>query len=125
MTIAEISTLDALKVENACLREANTYLEEQLAWFKRQIFGKRSERIVSNLNHEQLLLEGFENLPAEEAEKKRVAAHERKKPNRNGQDKISLSPDLPVQTTILDIPKEAKICQETGEALVQTTQMSS
>jgi len=94
-------------------------LEEQLAWFKRQIFGKRSEREVSDLNSQQLLFEGFESLAHKEEKKKTVAAHERKKPNRNGQDKITLPDDLPVETTILDIPDEQKVCQETGEPLVQ------
>lgn len=97
-----------------------SHLEEQLAWFKRQIFGKRSERVVKDLNQQQLMLEGFENLEAaKEEEKKTVAAHTRRKPNRNGQDKITLPPDLPIQTTILDIPEEQKICQETGKPLVQ------
>ena len=54
-----------------------------------------------------------------EEEKKTVAAHKRREPNRNGQDKISLPPDLPVETTILDIPEAQKICQETGETLTQ------
>ena len=27
------------------------YLDEQLDWFKRQIFGKKSERIISDLNY--------------------------------------------------------------------------
>lgn len=94
-------------------------LEEQLAWFKRQIFGKRSERVVSDLNEQQLVFEGFESLPTSEKEKKAVAGHERKKPNRDGKDKISLPEDLPVQTTILDIPEEQKVCQETGEPLIQ------
>ena len=94
-------------------------LEEQLAWFKRQFFGKRSEREVSDLNSQQLLFEGFESPAHKEEKKKTVAAHERKKPNRNGQDKISLPDDLPVETTILDIPDEQKVCQETGEPLVQ------
>ena len=66
-------------------------LEEQLAWFKRQIFGKRSERVVSDLNAQQLTFEGFENPSAKEEEKKIVSAHKRRKPNRNGQDKITLS----------------------------------
>ena len=48
-----------------------------------------------------------------------MAAHERKKPNRNGQDKITLPDDLPVQTIVLDIPDEQKVCQETGEPLIQ------
>ncbi len=95
------------------------HLQEQLDWFKRQIFGKRSERVVSNLNSQQLTFEGFENLPIKESEKKTVAAHDRKKPNRDGQDKIALPDDLPVKTTLLDIPEEEKVCKETGEPLVQ------
>ncbi len=94
-------------------------LEEQLAWFKRQIFGKRSERVVSNLNTQQLTFEGFENLASKNEKKKAVAAHERRKPNRDGKDKITLPDDLPVETILLDISAEEKICQETGKALVQ------
>lgn len=94
-------------------------LEEQLAWFKRQVFGKRSERVVSNLNNQQLLFDGFESPSIEEEEKKEVAAHSRKKPNRDGQDKITLPDDLPVETTVIDIPNEEKVCRETGESLVQ------
>ena len=97
-----------------------TYLEEQLAWFKRQIFGKRSERVVANLNSQQLTLEGFDNVQAaDEEQKKTVAPHTRSKPNRKGQDAIALSPDLPVQTTIIDIPEDQKIDAETGIPLVQ------
>jgi transposase len=76
--------------------------------------------VVAQLNQRQLVLEGFENFEApQEEEEKTVAAHKRRKPNRNGQDKITLSPDLPVQTTILDIPEDQKVCSETGETLVQ------
>ena len=100
--------------------QTSHYLEEQLDWFKRQIFGKRSERVVSDLNDRQLVFEGFENLQAlVEKAKETVATHTRRKPKRNGQDKITLPPDLPVQTTIIDIPEEKKICQESGQPLVQ------
>lgn len=58
--------LDALLEERARLIEASDgeikYLLEQLEWFKRQIFGKRSERVVSDLNELQMGFEGFENL---------------------------------------------------------------
>jgi transposase len=94
-------------------------LEEQLAWFKRQVFGKRSERVVSDLNVQQLTFEGFENPNAEKTKKKTIPAHERKTPNRDGKDKITLPDDLPVKTTIIDIPEDEKVCQETGQALVQ------
>lgn len=95
-------------------------LNEQLDWFKRQIFGKRSERVVGELDSKQLFLEGFEELSQpKKSEKKTVLAHERTKPNRNGQDKITLPPDLPVKTIVIDIPDEEKICRETGQPLVQ------
>lgn len=96
------------------------YLEEQLNWLKRQIFGTRSERVISNLNDYQLTLAGFENLETTtKEEKKTIATHTRKKPNRNGQDKITLHPDLPVETITIDIPEEKKVCQETGQPLVK------
>ena len=48
-----------------------------------------------------------------------VPAHERRKPKRLGQDAIQLPEDLPVETIVLDIPEEEKICKETGIALVK------
>lgn len=95
------------------------YLEEQLEWLKRQIFGKKSERIISDLNSEQLAFEGFENVPQEENEKKLILPHERRKPKRNGQDAIKLPSDLPVKTIILDVSEQEKFCKETGTPLVQ------
>ncbi|MCX6779799.1 MAG: IS66 family transposase [Candidatus Magasanikbacteria bacterium] len=127
MQIVDNPVLDQLTDENSDLKtklverdEKIAHLNEQIAWFKRQIFGKRSERVVSDLNAFQMLLEGFENPDApKEPEKKDIPGHKRKKPNRNGQDAITLPADLPVETTILDIPEEEKICKESGEPLVQ------
>jgi hypothetical protein len=61
-----------LTQENKSLDRENQYLKEQLDWFKRQIFGQRSERIVSDLNSQQLEFDGFENIarPHEEERKK-------------------------------------------------------
>lgn len=109
-----------LQVEILDLRNTVAYLTQQLDWFKRQIFGKKSERIVSNPNEEQFLLDGFEEEGTSgEEETQEVPAHKRRKPKRNGQDAITLDPDLPVKTTILDIPEEQKVCQETGASLVK------
>jgi transposase len=102
------------------LQDKIVLLEEQIAWFKRNIFGKRSERVVGDLNNHQLVFEGFENLQTSQEEKKKtIPAHTRSKPNRNGQDKITLPSDLPVKTMVLDVPEDEKVCQETGEPLVQ------
>ena len=120
MNMAQTITFEELEKENQKLHNKIVYLEEQLDWFKRQIFGKRSEKVFSDLNNPQMLLEGFENLWAvEEDKKKTVVAHARHKPSRKGQDKITLPSDLPIKTIILDIPQEDKVCPKTGESLVQ------
>ena len=116
MITAENRPLEPLRTEiinlNAMLVKRDQricYLEEQLAWFKRQIFGTRSEKVVSDVNSEQLTFEGFD-LPNPTKKEKEVAAHTRRTPTRDGQDRITLSPDLPVETTTLDIPEEKKVC---------------
>lgn len=116
---SEFQERETLLSEIATRDQKIHHLEEQLAWFKRQIFGKRSERIVSDVNDQQLTFAGFEKPATEEKKKKTVAEHERSKPNRDGKDKISLPENLPVRTTILDISENEKICQETGQPLVQ------
>ena len=108
------------KTEISSLQNEIIQLKEQLNWFHRQLFGKRSERVVSDINYEQLTFEGFDSPQTDlEKQKEIISAHKRRKPNRNGKDKITLPPDLPVETTILDIPEEQKICKETGQPLVK------
>jgi transposase len=121
-TVDKSMISDVFELQKSLLErdEKIACLEEQIEWFKRQIFGKKSERDVSDLNNEQLMLEGFENLQkSQEDKKKKIQAHERHKPNRDGKDKITIPSDLPVETTILDIPDEQKVCTETGAPLVQ------
>ena len=57
------------------------YLKEQIEWFKRQIFGQKTEKFVEpNQNAHQLLFEGFDKLvPVEDEKKHTVATHERTK----------------------------------------------
>jgi transposase len=116
----QAATIQDLQNEIANLRNSNHYLEEQVAWYRRQFFGPRSEKNVSIVNESQLLLDGFEVLKdSSPEEKQKVPAHERKKPKRNGQAAITLPPDLPVERHVIDIPEEEKICQETGKPLVK------
>lgn len=112
-------SLENLSKENAQLKGEVHYLKEQLEWFRRQIFGKRSEKIVSGPNEFQPEFEGF-NVESNVLEKKQtISAFERSKPNRNGKDKITLPSDLPVERVVLDLPEEEKTCSETGQALVK------
>ena len=128
------ANLHDLQSENALLREQARLLTEQgilfqqqikilteqLEWFKRQLFGKKSEKSVETKNEEQLNFEGFDKLVKVEKEAKQaVPAHERTKPKRNGQDQITLPADLPVERMVLDIPEDQKVCPETGKLLVK------
>lgn len=113
------SQIAQLQLENEQLKRSVAYLTEQLEWFKRQIFGKRSEKIISP-NDTQLIFDGFEALkPDEKPQTRTIEKHERVKPNRNGQDKITLPDNLPVERVVLDLSEEEKICPETGENLVK------
>ena len=113
MTAAANYTVESLEEKIATQHAKILYLEEQLAWFKRQIFGKKSERVV-DVNQEQLQLDGFEAAGQEKTGTQTIPAHERKKRTSTGEDAIKLPDDLPVETTIIDIPEEDKICKETG-----------
>ena len=109
-----------LKNQVVILTTEIAQLKEQINWFQRQLFGKRSERVVPTTNQEQLTFEGFENLQDSlEEQPKIIPAHERRKPNRDGQDTIAFPKDLPVETTILDIPEDQKVSPETGEPLAK------
>lgn len=120
MKTAQTIPYEQLEKENYCLRNEISLLNEQLEWFKRQIFSKRSERVIEKENDSQMIFEGFEDLLEKiPEEKKTIAAHTRSKPNRNGQDAISIPEDLPVESTFLDIPEEKKVCPKTGISLVQ------
>jgi transposase len=126
MTAMQNLSIEQLQNENETLQETVSQcnqkilsLEEQLNWFKKQLFGKRSERDVSHVNAQQLELEGFESLAKDDPQTKAVAAHSRRKPENKGKESIILPKDLPVETVIIDITEEQKICQETGVPLVK------
>ena len=51
--------------ENSVLREENASLQRQLDWFKRQLFGRTSERLLAiDPAVQQSLLSSMEDLPA-------------------------------------------------------------
>jgi len=118
MTATLNLSIEELHNEIAQRDQKIIYLEEQLAWLKRQIFGKKSERVIDT-NQEQLKFDGFEDHNTLKTETRIISAHERKKRTSTGEDTIKLPSDLPVETTVIDIPEEDKICKETGIALKQ------
>jgi len=116
MTAVAKRSIESFEKEITEQRAEILYLKEQIAWFKRQIFGKKSER-VADVDKEQLKFDGFESAVQQKAETQTIPAHERKKRTSTGEDAIKLPDDLPVETIVIDIPEDEKICKETGVAL--------
>jgi transposase len=114
-----MQTVEDLAVENKLLREKIAHLQEQLEWLRRQIFGKKSEHLTPITNSQQIIIPGCEPKEEKSGEKQAVKPHERAKPNRQGQDKVNLPADLPVERIYIDLPPEQKICQETGKPLIK------
>ena len=115
----------SLQKEKISLQQKISSLEERIAWFERQVFGKRSERIVKNLDESHVLyLPGFEEWCKKQEdkevqiEKQQVAAHSRRIHNK-GKDTITFPKDLPVKRIELDLPEEQKVCSETGLPLIK------
>lgn len=112
-----LDLVENLKKENENLQQQVKYLNEQLAWFTKQIFGKRSEKLVPPNPHE-LLLPNFELPPAEEEKKKEVSAHQRTV-NKTNSTKLTFPDNLPIERTIIDLKEEDKICPKTGKPLIK------
>lgn len=119
MLTAQISRQEQLENENKVLRKEVAVLQERLDWFQRQLFGKRSEKIVKDLNQNALYFEGFEPTNEPKTEEKKKITYERRQSKKKGGDRIVIPQDLPVETTIIDIPEEKKVCPETGVPLVK------
>jgi len=101
------------------LNQELTSVKEQLEWFKKQLFGQKAEKFVDK-DPQQLYFEGFDQLvPVVPQGKQTVSSHQRQKRQPNGQDKIKLPANIPIERQVLDIPEESKICPETREPLVK------
>lgn len=104
-------------LEKDQLQKKISYLEEQLEWFKRQIFGKKSERIVES-NEIQLTLLDLKALGTPVETKQEVKGFTRTKRSPDNTS-ISFPEDLPVERTVLDLKAEDKVCSITGRSLVK------
>lgn len=109
-------TYEELLIKCAANEQEIALLKQQVDWFKRQLFGKKSERDVP-LTPDQLLL--FPDMkPLQEEQKvETVTAHTRRKPHVG--DKIAIPNDLPVEQQVIDLPEIEKVCKVTGEPLVK------
>ena len=116
---------ETLEAENKKLREESVLLKEQLDWLIRQIFGKKSEKVIEESEPHPTfpVLDDFFAREKDDDDDVVVAPpnpdKDRKKPKRDGKNSIKLPSDIPVKTTLLDLSEEEKICKETGVSLVK------
>jgi hypothetical protein len=107
---AEPDALLLLMQENAQLREDIRELKHQLAWFKKQMFGSKSEqRIIDNPHQHSLLTEPTQTL--REPPTVTVPAYERGTPKKQRADDcvtdagLRFGPEVPVQVVRLEPPE--------------------
>jgi transposase len=94
-------------------------LKEQLAWFQKQVFGKRSEKIMESSPFQPTLFD----LPSapEPAKEISIPKHIRRSfdDNTKNPTKISFPDDLPVERVVIDLKEDEKICSITGKPLIK------
>lgn len=87
------------------MKAHNTKLEYENAWLKRQIFGSKSERLLSEMD-QAVMLPGFEEDIEAEPEAQTVAEHTRKTREKSGWEQIP--EDIPREDRIIDLPEEKR-----------------
>jgi len=118
--IEELTSENALlKQEVLSLKAQLTRMQEQLSYFQKILFGKKSEKFISN--DAQPLFPGFEALLQSNelpTEKIAVKSHEKQKVSKSPINTITFPEDLPVERIELDVSEKEKIDPETNKPLV-------
>lgn len=111
-------TIESVLEINKSLQDQVAHLTEQLAWFKRQLFGKRSEKLVGASSN-QLSLFDLNSLSNEDVKERPVKGHTRKSTKDKSPNAIAFPDDLPVERTIIDLKDHEKICPLTKKPLIK------
>ena len=108
-------------LENERLKAELQYLREQLVWFKNQLFGSKSEKLI-DIPLDAPLLPGLdlgEEVITETA-KEHVSYDRRKKSkNTKGSYTLELPDDIEIKETVKELPEDERIDSKTGEELVE------
>jgi len=103
---------------NGTINEMTATIEKQegqIAWLTRQIFGRKSERLMDSshpLFPESVEAQGVSDVPAE----KETIIYKREKP---GGKRQAIPDHLPRVDRVYDLPEDQKVCPATGKVLVK------
>lgn len=108
------------------LREQNAALQRQVEWFKRQLFGRKSERRVREPDPQQLSLSGLLTPPVPPADRpppltETVKAYQRRMrfaaADRPEESKLRFDSSVPVQEILLTNPEVADLPPEAYDVI--------
>lgn len=116
--LLKLAQSQAKTIQN--LSDQITILTEQIEWFKRQMFGQKTERFIAT-DSKQLLLEfgdAIEEVAVVEVEALEVQPHIRKTTKAKAESApVSWPDNLPVEELIIDVPLADRIDPITGQEL--------
>lgn len=94
-------------------------LEGRLAWYKRQIFGQKSERVIDTPGDDPDL-PGFDLPSPEKSEHEEidVPGHKRRVKKSKREDALSIPDDLPREEIVHELSGAQLICPKTGKPMV-------
>lgn len=104
------ASLDALKGRTVKLESENEYLRGQLEWFKRQMFGHKTEKLPPGWDAQVALAQDmFGQIPSTAVPASSPEPSERKSP-KAGHGRQALPADLPREDILMDVPESEKTC---------------
>lgn len=105
LVLTQQQTIASQHLEIQTQSERIAELEQQLAWLKRQVFGRKSERLVLPGQAELFTPEEWEQEAPAPVEESEQISYERRKPKRN-----PLPKHLPRERIELDVAEADKVC---------------
>lgn len=104
--------VDDLMRRNVALEGEVKFLRQQMDWFKRQMFGHKSEKLPPGWDAQVALAQDMfgQNLSAPTPVSVTVPEHTRKSLPKVGHGRQELPADLPREEILLDVPESEKTC---------------
>ena len=107
MVLPEVTTLAEARNAIRDLAEENEKLRNELAWFRRQLFGSKTEHYIPRDDTPSLFPEEMSPESPKEVPTATVAEHERKVRQANALSEIP--GDLPREERVIDVPEEERL----------------
>lgn len=120
--VTAIEEVNNLQATNNDLQFRNAKLEHELLWFKKQIFGQKSERFIP-AQEAQTAFDFAAQADETTVSTQEVAAHQRSvvsEPAKKGHGRIALPADLPRNEIVIEPTEDVSEMNKIGEEISET-----